>query len=348
MSTIRVDLSPKEPAAEPGEPGKGTRGLCGNCGFADTGTYCSRCGEPLHGTRETVLQILWGELVEGPVHNAFALVKTTWLMLARPRRFFDAALRRQHGMTHVPFFLSPLWKRISHRPHGVPNAVKYFVLIYTLSVLGAWVVGVNGVNEITNLFRAGAVLHDLIAEALFLAFVVFAAGTYAKAMAMLLGGKVATDLLTRFMLYLNGLALIPFTGMSMAGTRHPVLFVACLGFWIYVLFVLPQLALPRIFGISRTRLGFAQGAATLVNLAGLVVLFFCATFAADRLDPRWSDPAFRQINAVRDAGMHVLPVDTVVTAIENLPRMPLPPGVPLNAIEVAPGGRHAPAAQPAR
>src|SRR4051794_41789668 len=79
-------------------------GHCGNCGFEDTGHYCSRCGEPLHGTSDTVLEILWADLVEGPVHNGFALAKTTWLILLRPRRFFDGVLRRQRGVTRGPFF----------------------------------------------------------------------------------------------------------------------------------------------------------------------------------------------------------------------------------------------------
>lgn len=346
MSTFRL-FSSRKAAAEPGEPAQPARGLCGNCGFADTGTYCSRCGEPLHGTRESVLKILWGELVEAPVHNGLALIKTTWLMLARPRRFFDGVLRRQHGMTHVPFFLAPLWRRVSNRPHGVPNAVKYFVLIYTLSAVGAWLVGVNALNEITTLFRGpGAMLPELIADALFLAFVVFAAWMYSRAMSLLLGGKIDTDLLTRFMLYLNGFALIPLTGMSMAGTQHRVVFMVCLGFWLYVLFVLPQLALPRIFGISRMRLGFAQGAATLMNLAGLVVLFFCATFAADRLDRRWSDSANRGIRAVRDVGKNVLPMDTVATMFKGLPQVQLPPGMTLNSIEAAPERYIPPPRQP--
>ena len=133
MSTIQVDLS-DHPSSSPASPAPARHEgrHCGNCGFEDSGRYCSRCGEPLHGTRDTVLQILWADLVEGPVHNGFALAKTTWLMLVRPRRFFDGVLRRQRGLTSFPFFLAPAWRRVSHKPHGVPNAVKYFVLLYTL------------------------------------------------------------------------------------------------------------------------------------------------------------------------------------------------------------------------
>jgi hypothetical protein len=293
MSTVPADVStPSDPpAAAPAAPARREGGHCGNCGFEDSGHYCSRCGEPLHGTRDTVLQILWADLVEGPVHNGFALAKTTWLMLARPRRFFDGVLRRQHGMTHVPFFLAPVWRRVSHKPHGVPNAVKYFVLIYTLTFLGAWMVGVSVFPSIPIPFRGPtAKLPGEFAEPLFLLFVVFAAAMYSKAVSLLLGGKIPTELLTRFMLYLNGFALIPFVGMAVF--RHNLWgSVAFMAFWLYALFVLPQLALPRIFGISHRRLGFAQAGAAVANVLVFVAMLFTAGVIADVVRPHWNDPA---------------------------------------------------------
>ncbi|HSU16179.1 hypothetical protein [Longimicrobium sp.] len=349
MSTIPLDPAPADLAApaahaDAAAPAKRVRrqgGHCGNCGFEDTGHYCSRCGEPLHGTTDTVLQILWADLVEGPVHNGFALAKTTWLMLWRPRRFFDGVLRRQHGMTHVPFFLAPVWRRVSHKPHGVPNAVKYFVLIYTLTVLGAWAVGVNVFPPIPIPFRPGAVLPGAFAEPLFLVFVVFAAAMYSKAVSMLLGGRIETELLTRFMLYLNGFALIPFVGMAMTGTRHPWGFLASLAFWLYALFALPQLSLPRIFGVSRTRLGFAQAGAAVANVLLFVVMIFCAGIALDLLAPNWNqraaatsatprvfDPAESGLSAVRRAAAsNVFPMDTVATILQlPAPNAPPPKG----------------------
>jgi hypothetical protein len=348
MSTTPVDLSPQDPPAEAAAPARhapASEGRCGNCGFADTGTYCSRCGEPLHGTRETVLQILWGELVENPAHNGLALVKTTWLMIARPHRFFDGVLRRQHGMTHVPFFLARVWRRVSPKPHGVPNAVKYFVLIYTLSVLAAWAVGVNVIPEIPIPFRdRNAELPGEFAEPLFLLFVVFAAWMYSKAVSLLLGGKIETELLTRFMLYLNGLALIPFTGMAMAGGKNQAAFLACVGFWLYVLFVLPHLALPRIFGISRVRLGFAQAGAAVANVVGMMAILFCAGVAADLTEPGWSNPTESGIKAVREA-RNALPVDTMTTLITNFPQLTLPQGTrPQRAAGSTARDRRAPAA----
>lgn len=335
MSTIRVDPTTTEvsptAAAAASAPAAGVRdegGRCGNCGFSDTGRYCSRCGEPLHGTRDTVLQILWSDLVEGPVHNFFALAKTTWLMLVRPRRFFDGVLRRQHGMTHVPFFLSPVWRRVSHKPHGVPNAVKYFVLIYTLTFLAGLIAGVN-VSPINPLLVTGtrATLPSAVTEPFFLLFVVSAAWMYSKSMSLMLGGRIPTELLTRFMLYLNGLALIPFAGMAVTGTRHPWGAFVAMGFWLYVLFVLPQLALPRIFRVSRVRLGVAQGGAAVANLVLIAVTIFCAKMTADLFVPHWNNPAAlaaqaRQfdpaegISAVRRAAqLNVFPLDTVTMLI---------------------------------
>lgn len=335
MSTTRIDLPANDSSSPTPVATASTRtpgGHCGNCGFEDSGHYCSRCGEPLHGTRDTVPQILWADLVEGPVHNGFALAKTTWLMLVRPRRFFDGVLRRQHGMTHVPFFLSPLWRRMSHKPHGVPNAVKYFVLIYTLAVLGGWALGREVFPQIPVFFRGeNATLPDLIADPLFLAFVVFAAWMYSRAVSMLLGGKIETQLLTRFMLYLNGFALIPFMGMSVTSARYPWLFYGCLVFWLYVLFLLPQMSLPRIFGISRARLGFAQAGAAVVNGLVVVVAIFAAGVVADVLMPNWNPPdalmtttpattAESGISALRRAAaVNVFPLDTLISQLPHAP-----------------------------
>lgn len=331
MSTIPIDPSAAEAAAAAPRIARTAGGRCGNCGFEDSGYYCSRCGEPLHGTRDTVLQILWSDLVEGPVHNLFALAKTTWLMLVRPRRFFDGVLRRQHGMTHVPFFLSPVWRRVSHRPHGVPNAVKYFVLIYTLIFLSTWAMGMNLSPSIPIPFRGpGAVLPGTIAEPLFLLFVVFAAWMYSKAVSMLLGGRIETETLTRFMLYLNGFALIPFVGISMTGTRHPWACLASLAFWLYVLFVLPQRALPHIFGVSRKRLAAAQAGAAAANLLLALAMVFCAGIAADLLLPHWReaaraeaaaaepfDPTKSGMSAVqRMTHSNVFPLDTMFTVLD--------------------------------
>ena len=301
-------------------------GVCGNCGFEDTGHYCSRCGEPLHGTEESVMEILWSDLVEGPLHNLFALGKTTWLMLAHPHRFFHGVLRRQRALSTFPFFLAPAWSRVSHKPHGVPNAVKYFVLIYTLSFVASWAFGVNVRLELPlQIFGEGAELPDTFSEPLFLAFIVFSAWMYAAAVSKLLGGRIETEILTRFMLYLNGFALIPFVGMAVAGVEHLGVFLVFMAFWLYALFVLPQLALPRLFGISRMRLGMAQAGAAVANIVMIFVAIFCAGVAADyfgQLKPRGGaastasapfDPATSGFTAVKLVTENtVFPVDTLL------------------------------------
>jgi hypothetical protein len=336
MSTTSIDPSDIDdqpaPAASQDAPAKARRqrtrregGSCGNCGFEDTGHYCSRCGEPLHGTQDTVLEILWSDMVEGPLHNLFALGKTTWLILVSPRHFFSGVLKRQRGLTSFPFFLAPAWRRVSHKPHGVPNAVKYFVLIYTLSFVGAWAFGVDVFPEIpVPMFGRNAKLPGAFAEPLILALVVSAAWMYAAAVSRLLGGRIDTEVLTKFMLYLNGFALIPLVGMAVAGIEHPRVFLACLGFWLYALFVLPQMALPRLFGISRTRLGFAQAGAAVANVVMVLTTIFVAGIAANYfglIKPRAGvastasapfDPAAAGISAVKQvAESTVFPVDTL-------------------------------------
>jgi hypothetical protein len=271
------------------------------------------------------MEILWSDLVEGPLHNLFALGKTTWLMLAHPHRFFHGVLRRERALASFPFFLAPAWSRVSHKPHGVPNAVKYFVLIYTLSFVASWAFGVNVRLEIPlQVFGAGAELPDTFSEPLFLAFVVFSAWMYAAAVSKLLGGRIETEILTRFMLYLNGFALIPFVGMAVAGVEHLGVFLVFMACWLYVLFVLPQVALPRLFGISRLRLGIAQGGATVANLLLVFVMVFTAGVVADRFGwlirpgdaarpPETFDLRTSGMSAVeRAAQSTVLPVDTLL------------------------------------
>jgi hypothetical protein len=242
-------------------------------------------------------------------------------------------------MTHVPFFMAPVWRRVSHKPHGVPNAVKYFVLIYTLTFLGAWMAGVNVLPPIPIPFRPGAALPGALAEPVLLLFVVCAAYVYSAALSRLLGGKIETELLTRFMLYLNGFALIPFVGMAVFRANLWASLV-CMAFWLYALFVLPQMALPRIFTVSRWRLGFAQGGAAVANLVLVAVMVFCAGLLADLLLPGWStrtrtraEAAQQQpfdviepgISAVRRASTNVFPLDTVATLIARIPATAPPP-----------------------
>jgi len=352
MSTTSIDPSDADrtaaltdaPAKVPRQRTRREGGTCGNCGFEDTGHYCSRCGEPLHGTRDTVLEILWSDMVEGPLHNLFALGKTTWLILWHPRHFFGGVLKKQRGLTSFPFFLAPAWRRVSHKPHGVPNAVKYFVLLYTITLVGAWVFGVDVFPEIPFPLRdRKAVLPGTFAEPLILAAVVCAAWMYAAAVSRLLGGRIDTEVLTKFMLYLNGFALIPLVGMSVAGTGHPWIFFACLVLWLYALFVLPQTALPRLFGISRVRLGLAQAGAAVANVVMITGMIFCAGIVADYLG--WIEPGSRRaatasapfdpgVNAVRLAAERtvfpsIIPMDTA--SLGRLLRFPA---------DTPPAGRH--------
>jgi hypothetical protein len=147
---------------------------------------------------------------------------------------------------------------------------------------------------------------------------------YAAAVSRLLGGTIETEVLTKFMLYLNGFALIPLVGMAVAGIEHPWIFAGCLVLWLYALFVLPQTALPKLFGVSRARLGFAQAGATVANAVMIVGMIAVTGVAADLLGGiehragRAStasvpfDPRASGISAVKHAAEStVFPVDTL-------------------------------------
>lgn len=256
--------------------------MCGNCGFHDTGHYCSRCGEPLHGIEEGVMEVFWSDMVEGPLHNLFALAKTTWLMLLHPHRFFHGVLRRQRALSGFPFFLAPAWRAVSHKPHGVPNAVKYFMLVFTLSAVSSLAFGVRLIPEFHGVIPLGDTLPGGFVESVFLLFMIVSVWMYGRAMSRLLGGRIDSEVLTRFMLYLNGFALIPFAGMGIAGVDHQWIFLVFSILWLYVLFVLPQVALPRLFGVSRWRLAMAQGGAAVGNTLAVLVILFLAGSVAER------------------------------------------------------------------
>ena len=159
---------------------------------------------------------------------------------------------------------------------------------------------------------------------------------YAAAVSRLLGGRIDTEVLTKFMLYLNGFALIPLVGMAVAGIEHPWIFGGCLVVWLYALFVLPQAALPRLFGISRARLGFAQAGAAVANAVMVLTAIFLAGVAADLfglIKPRPGvastasapfDPAAAGFSAVRRVAETSVfpPVDTLAGLAAGL----LPPG----------------------
>jgi hypothetical protein len=158
---------------------------------------------------------------------------------------------------------------------------------------------------------------------------------YSKSVSLLLGGKIETESLTKFMLYLNGFALIPFVGMAVVRDRSLWASLAFTAFWLYALFVLPQMALPRIFAISRWRLGFAQAGALVANVVMVIAMMIVAGLVADVAFPGWSagtrkaataasGQRFDPAEAVRRASTNVFPIDTVATLIAHMPSTATP------------------------
>jgi len=105
--------------------------------------------------------------------------------------------------------------------------------------------------------------------------------------------------------------------------------------------VLPQRALPHIFGVSRRRLAAAQAGAAAANLLLAVAMVFCAGIAADLLLPHWREATRAEAAAPEPfdataSGMSavqrargVFPLDTMFTVLElPVERVPFGAGSP--------------------
>lgn len=277
---------------------------CGNCGFSDQGRYCSRCGEPLHAVDASVPRVLWDDLVVDNAHQLFALVKTTWMILAHPIRFFDGVLREKRGMADDRFFPTPVWTRISDKPLGVQNAVRYWLALYAVIGLASWLLGVEVVPPIR--WHAKSIPEEVIAlMILFLGVAV--AFFYATALSLMMGRKIPISTLTKFVLYLNSFALMLVAAMIVAGSSHPAAVGAAFLVSVYVLFGLPYVALPRVFRVSRLRLFAAQIGAAILNVIAVVIFVFLAAGVYAYTHPSWSRDSERMAPVAEAKAASVVP-----------------------------------------
>ena len=90
---------------------------CPQCGFMGSGNYCSACGARL--AKDEGLGDEVGSKLVGPAIAALAAVKTAWLVLLAPTSFFDSYFNNKTPLAELTFPLSPLWRRLSHKPQRV-------------------------------------------------------------------------------------------------------------------------------------------------------------------------------------------------------------------------------------
>lgn len=306
---------------------------CQRCGFTDVGQYCSRCGDGLHDEDAGVPRILWEELVSRTLDDLFALLKTTWMLLVHPHRFF-AAVKSRHALADDPFPLTKLWAALTDKPQAVHNAVKYFGILYTVSIVVAWSNGNDAFGKIR--FLGKDPLPEHLAEALVLFLVVLLVWLYGATVSLLMAHLVATGLLTKFLLYAMGLTLIAFVGFVLIDSGHYSVLTTCIAIMVYALFILPQIVLPRLYGISHLRLAGAQLLAALLNFVAVMLVLTCVESGVTRFAGWAADRALEATLASITSGKHhVGPVDrTIHKAAEHIRavtgdaiRLPMLPGV---------------------
>ncbi|HEU0080091.1 MAG TPA: hypothetical protein VFQ76_20760, partial [Longimicrobiaceae bacterium] len=237
--------------------------LCPTCGNRDTGPRCSVCGEEMVPVAPTVSNSVMEHVIAEPLVEVMALLKTSWLMLTSPVLFFREVLVRNGFLASRPFFLAPLWRLVSKRPQKVLDPVKYLILAYGVTLFMSWVSGGTAPHEEIN-------IPDWAWELIQVVTAVVMVALYSFALSLMLGGRIASAALTRFMLYLNGLVMAVLAFVSPFLASPPAVLAALL-LVLHVIIVIPYVVLPRLFGITRKHLFAAQFGA-LALIVGAVVL----------------------------------------------------------------------------
>ena len=122
--------------------------LCPQCGTAAAGDYCGRCGTSLDRARQSVAAELRSAAIT-PVVTFLSFLKTTWLMLTSPTRFYRSYLTGVPPLGDLDFPLSRSWRRL--RP-GLQKAMPPFRCLASAIALIA-IIGVarDGVWHVTGL-----------------------------------------------------------------------------------------------------------------------------------------------------------------------------------------------------
>jgi hypothetical protein len=90
---------------------------CPQCGVPASGVYCSACGTKLEGEGGLGEEI--GGKLREPLTAGLALLKTTWLVLFAPMRFFAGYFNKTEPLAAIGFPLAPVWQRLSAKPQKV-------------------------------------------------------------------------------------------------------------------------------------------------------------------------------------------------------------------------------------
>ena len=103
---------------------------CSTCGHRDIGTYCSKCGEPIKPAEKQHFQETVRELF------SLNVIRTWFLLLIRPTRFFDEFLdgNYHHKVRPVTFFLATYaaYLSLGQLCSSPTDAIIYYDVLATL------------------------------------------------------------------------------------------------------------------------------------------------------------------------------------------------------------------------
>lgn len=95
---------------------------CQQCGAPVSGNYCSNCGAKLQEEGDLGKEL--NSKLEEPLTGGLALLKTAWLVLFAPSRFFASYFNAIEPLDGLSFPLTPLWRRLSDKPQHVLTPFK--------------------------------------------------------------------------------------------------------------------------------------------------------------------------------------------------------------------------------
>lgn len=238
---------------------------CAHCGHLDSGTYCSACGKELRDDpNRTVLHDVWEMVVVDRLNDAREFAATAWYMTARPLRFFRTTLARPAARaSHV--FPEPVPETL---PKGI---VQSPVVFYVLSFVTAVLVGkITGEPFTAEIVRG---LDDDFNNELSLLLVLVMFGLYGMLFRLASGRRISAEEAAVVTGYTVGAstALNAICGMVPGGEFAGGLLS------LYLIFIVPLIVLPRLYGIRRPRVIAAQivagfGALLIIGLAGAGVM----------------------------------------------------------------------------
>lgn len=116
--------------------------ICIACGNTDTDAYCSKCGSKLEFLSENesssgrnLINIL-SEYFREIANPILAYLKTNWLLLRHPIKFFHALYFRDQPLGNLPFLFEPVWRLINReRTQYVLQPITFFASNFVVNLV---------------------------------------------------------------------------------------------------------------------------------------------------------------------------------------------------------------------